>query len=213
MPIKSDFDYDLTPREIDAGVRWLTLTLGNAGDEDLQEMSVRLNSLDSYQIDVHGTGSFVPELGVNEFQNLPFQITAQGTTRLYATVDGTKGGEEFHWESPGMRVVVGLDVAELVSLFALTEPYPIIGTPITLEATIRGLSYNEGLGLEFWVETPDLTLISLDKMPTDPVPEGETVRYTTEFTPEQEGIYTVHAYLFAGTRRIDLATEYLSITR
>jgi hypothetical protein len=213
MPIKSPFDYDLAPREIEAGVRWLTLRLGNIGEQDLHDLSVRLNSLDTYQIDVYGTGSFVEMLQVDEFQGVPFQVMAQGTTRLYATVDGTREDEDFHWESPGMRVVVGLDIAELVSLFALTEPYPTIGTSITVEAVIRGLAYNEGLGLEFWAETPDLEMISLAKMPTDPVPEGETARYTAAFTPDQEGIYTLYTYLFAGNRRIDIATEYLSITR
>lgn len=213
MPTRPPFRYDLDPREVSTGVRWVTLTLHNISEEDVRSLSVQLNSTDTYQIDVHGTGSFVPVLKVNEFQNLPFQITAQGTTRLYATVDGWRGDEAFHWESARIRIVVGLEVAELESLFALTEPYPILGTSVTLEATVRGLSYNEGLGLEFWAETPNGELISLAKMPTDPIPEDEVARYTTKFTPKQEGIYTLHAYLYAGVRRIGHAVEYLSITR
>lgn len=213
MPTKSPLEYQLEPKEIDAGVRWLTLTLGNISDEDLRSLSVQLNSTDTYQIDVHGTGSFVPILRPNEYQDLPFQVTAQGTTKLYASVDGWRGDEDFHWESPGIRVVAGAEVAELVSLFALTEPYPTLGTPVTLEARIRGLAYNQGLGLEFWAETPDDKVVSIAKMPTDPIPEDETATYTVEFTPEQEGIYTLHAYLFAAVRRIDHAVEHLSITR
>ncbi|MGC9468655.1 MAG: hypothetical protein ACP5HS_08690 [Anaerolineae bacterium] len=213
MPEKTPFQYELSPQEVDPGVRWVTLMVRNMSNKDLKSMSVQLNSRDTYQIDVHGTGSFVPVLRPNEAQTLPFQLTAQGTTQVYATVDGRRGEEEFRWESPGIRIVVGVEVARIVSLFALTEPYPILGTTITAEATIEGLGYNEGLGLEFWAETPDGELLSLAKLPTDPIAEGEVARYTVEFTPDKEGIYTLHAYLFAGVRRIDHATEYLSITR
>ncbi|MGC9349910.1 MAG: hypothetical protein ACP5JG_17355 [Anaerolineae bacterium] len=213
MPKKMPLDYELTPQETDAGRRWLTLSLMNISDAELRELSVTLNSTDTYQIDVHGTGSFVPRLRPNESERLPFQVTANGSARVYAAVDGWRRDEEFHWESPGIPVVVGLDVARLVSLFALTEPYPILGTPITLEATIEGLAFNEGLGLEFWAETPRGEFKSLAKMPTDPIEEGEVVTYTTQFEPEEEGVYTLHAYLFAGTRRIGHAIEYVSITR
>ncbi len=213
MPTRSPLEYELTPDEIDIGIRWVTLTLRNVGDADLHNLSVRLNSTDTYQIDVNGAGNFVPVLRVNEAQSIPFQVTAQGTARLFASIDGQRGDEDFHWESSGMRIVVGLDVAELVSLYALTEPYPTLGSTVTLEATIRGLAPNLGLGLEFWADTPDDTFVSIAKMPTDPIAEGETVQYTAEFTPKTEGIYILHAYLFAGVRRIDHTTENLSITR
>ncbi len=212
MPKKPPLEYSLSPREIEAGVRWITLSLRNTGDEDLEQISVQLNSTDTYKLDVHGTGSFVSVLRPNETQNLPFQVTAQGTAKLYATADGWRGEEPFHWESPGRRIVVGLEVAELVSLFALTDPYPTLGTEVTLEATIRGVAFNQGLGLEFWAETPDDRLLSLAKMPTEPIPEGEMVRHTVTFTPDRVGIYTLHAYLFAGVQRIDHAVEELSIT-
>jgi hypothetical protein len=213
MPNKRPFHYQLTPQQIDTGRRWLTLSLRNTGEEELHDLSVNLNSTDTYRIDVEGTGSFVPQLLANESERLPFQITADGTARVYASVDGWQGDEEFHWETPGIAIVVGFDVAELVSLFALTDPYPTIGTPITLEATIEGMGLNQGLGLEFWAETPRGEFKSLAKMPTDPIEDSEVATYTTEFAPEEEGIYTLHAYLFAGTRRIGHAIEYLSITR
>jgi hypothetical protein len=103
--------------------------------------------------------------------------------------------------------------AEIVSFSALTDPYPTLGSRVKIEATIRGLGYDRPLGLEFWADTPDNTSISIDKMPTDPVPAGETLRYTAEFTPKHEGIYTLHVYLFAGTRHIDAAADELSIGR
>jgi hypothetical protein len=213
MPTKSPFEYELAPNEVEAGVHEVTLTLRNVGDVDLHNLSVRMNSTDTYQIDVHGTGNSLPILGADEFQDLSFQITAQGTTWLYASIDGRRGDEDFHWESSGMRVVVGFDVAEIVSFYALTQPYPTLGSTVTLEVTIRGIAYNKGLGLEFWADTPDGESVSIAKMPTEPVPEGETVRYTTKYQPRREGIYTLHAYLFAGVRRIGHAMADLSITR
>lgn len=213
MPTKSPFEYELTPPEVDAGVCHVTLRLLNIGNIDVHDVTIRLNSTDTYQIAVHGTGTHLPVLRVNDFQNLSFQITAQGTAQLFASVDGQRNGESFHWESSGIRVVVGQDVAQLVSLFALTQPYPTLGSAVRVEATIRALAYNQGLGLEFWADTPENTVISIDKIPTDPIPEGEIARYTAEFSPNIEGIYILHAYLFAGVRRIDHAVEYVSITR
>jgi hypothetical protein len=105
------------------------------------------------------------------------------------------------------------DGAEIASFSALTDPYPTLGSRVKIEATIRGLGYDRPLGLEFWADTPENTSISIDKMPTDPIPEGETPRYTAEFTPKHEGIYTLHAYLFAGTLQIDHAVDELSIGR
>jgi hypothetical protein len=213
MPTKPPFEYELDPNEVEAGVREVTLTLRNIGNVDLHNLAVRLNSTDTYQIDVLGNGSFLPILGADEFQDIAFQITAQGTTWLYASVDGRRDDEDFHWESSGMRIIVGMDVAEIVSFYALTQPYPTLGSTVTLEVTVRGLAENKGLGLEFWADTPDGASVSIAKMPTDPVPEGETVRYTTKYKPKREGIYTLHAYLFAGARRIGHAMADLSITR
>jgi hypothetical protein len=213
VPTKPPFEYELTPESVEAGLQRVTLTLRNLEDTDLINLTARLHSADTEQISVHGTGSTLPLLAVGEFQDIAFEITAQGTTWLYASIDGERGDEEFHWESSRMPIVVGRDVAEIVSFDALTEPYPTLGSAVPLEITIRGLAYNQGLGLEFWADTPDDNSVSIAKMPTEPIPEGETVRYTTQFRPKREGIYTLHAYVFAGVRQIGHVMADLSITR
>jgi hypothetical protein len=107
---------------------------------------------------------------------------------------------------------VGDELAELVSTFALPDPYPRAGEPVTIEATLRGLTAASGLILEFWVETPSGESISVDKTETDPLGVGEAETYRSDpFVPEEEGIYVIHTYLFDGTRRIGHQTDYLSI--
>jgi len=41
---------------------------------------------------------------------------------------------------------------------------------------------------------------------------GEEAHYRQTFTPEEEGIYILHAYLFEGPRRIDHRREYVSVS-
>lgn len=83
-------------------------------------------------------------------RELAFQLSANRTGSVYVTLDGRRDGERFHWESPGIPVTVGAELAELVSLFAMTEPYSVIGEKVRCEATIRGLMQSEGLSFEFW---------------------------------------------------------------
>jgi hypothetical protein len=58
MPIKQPIQYDINPKNIDVGTRWLALTLRNIGTEDLALLDVRLNSLDAYSINVYGSNTF-----------------------------------------------------------------------------------------------------------------------------------------------------------
>jgi hypothetical protein len=59
MAIKYPLEYELTPKSIDAGRHWVTLSLQNIGTQDLTGLDVNLNSLDAYGISVLGTGSYV----------------------------------------------------------------------------------------------------------------------------------------------------------
>ncbi len=212
MPIREPIQYTLTPQRITAGQRWLSLRLKNVGDETLTQLDVRLNSLDAYSLNVYGAGNYVAELPPGEETVQHYQVAAEMTGDLYASIDGQQDDQPFHWESPSIQVTVGQQAAELLSVFALTQPHVLLGNPIKCEATVRGLTTSQQLVIEFWVQTPVGTFKSLDKQGLGKVAADEIVRRTVEFTPEHEGIYILHAYLYDGAKRIGHRTEYLSIS-
>ena len=59
---KKPFEFELKPDNIEAGVKWLTITLKNIGFEILEALEVQLNSLNSYAISVFGSGDYTPVL-------------------------------------------------------------------------------------------------------------------------------------------------------
>jgi hypothetical protein len=211
MAMRYPIQYDITPDSVPTGTRWLTVTLQNVGTEDLTMLDIRLNSLDVYALSVYGTGSYIAILKPDEKRVLPFQVLASATASVYVTVDGWQDGEPFHWESPGMRVTVGEEAAELVSLFAMTEPYPLLGEKIRCEATIRAITDTEGLTLEFWLETPSREFEEVATIETKALVAGEQARYAAEVTPEERGLYTVYGYLFDGARRIGREIETIYV--
>jgi hypothetical protein len=211
MAIRYPIQYELSPKQISSGMRWLTLTVKNIGADDLTSLDVRLNSLDTWSLYVYGTGAYIPVLKPNEERELHFQVSANVTASLYASMDGWEDGEPFHWESPAILMTVGQEVAELVNLFAMTEPYPLLGKQLRCEATVRSLTESQGLRLEFWADTPSGDFEELATVETKQLEAGEEVRYTAEITPEEEGLYTVYAYLYDGVRRIGREKEYVYV--
>jgi hypothetical protein len=213
MAAKFPIEYEISPRSIRAGRSWLAVSLKNVSEDALTGLNVRLNSLDTYAIDIEEEATFVSSLDPDEGEEFHFQVAAQQSGGLYISVDGRWAGEPFHWESPSRRIAVGDEIAELVSVFAVSERHPRVGEPVTIEATLRGLTIARGLIIEFWVESPRGESIAVDKTATDPLSPGETATYKADpFVPEEEGIYVIHAYLFDDTRRVGHKTDYLSIT-
>lgn len=213
MAAKFPIRYEINPKSIPAGRSWLNVTLDNMSDDALSGLKVRLNSLDTYSIEVVEDAKLVSTMVPDEEVALHYQVGAERSGGVYISADGRWGGEPFHWESPTRRIAVGDQIAELVSVFVLSEPHPRRGEPVTIEATLRGLTPASGLILEFWVETPSGESISVDKTATDPLSVGEVATYKSdEFVPEEEGIYVIHAYLFDDTRRVGHEMDYLSIT-
>ena len=212
MPFKHPIAYSLNPKKVDPGMRWVGLTLENVGDEDLTSLDVKLNSFDTYSLNVQGTGLFLVALTPGEQVTRAFQISASLTDRVYVSLDGFRDGERFHWESPGVRVTVGDAVAELVSLFAMTEPYPPPGKTIRCEATIRGLDNAEHLVLESWVRAPSGTF-DFSTIEVGPISPGKEVTREFEVTPEEEGSYTVYAYLYDGYDRIGHEVDQIYVIR
>lgn len=211
MALRYPIEYELTPRNIQAGRRWVSLRLKNVSSDTLTALDVRLNSLDVYSISVYGTGSYVSVLEPEEEVVLPFQLQANSSGSLYISADGFRDGAGFHWETPAVPITVGEEVAEIVSLFAMTEPYPLLGDRLECEATVRGLQETGGVTLEFWAENPSLDFESFHTIETKALSPGETVRYSAEFEPEEEGLYTIYAYLYDGARRIGREIEHVSV--
>lgn len=211
MALRYPIEYELTPKNIQGGRRWMSLRLKNVSSDTLTALDVRLNSLDVYSISVYGTGSYVSVLEPEEEVVLPFQLQANSSGSLYISTDGFRDGVSFHWETPAVPITVGAEVAEIVSVFAMTEPYPLLGDRIECEATLRGLQETEGVTLEFWAENPSLDFEAFHTIETKALSLGETVRYSAEFEPEEKGLYTIYAYLYDGARRIGREIEHVSV--
>jgi len=211
MALRYPIEYELTPKNIQGGRRWMSLRLKNVSSDTLTALDVRLNSLDVYSISVYGTGSYVSVLEPEEEVVLPFQLQANSSGSLYISTDGFRDGVSSHWETPAVPITVGAEVAEIVSVFAMTEPYPLLGDRIECEATLRGLQETEGVTLEFWAENPSLDFEAFHTIETKALSPGETVRYSAEFEPEEKGLYTIYAYLYDGARRIGREIEHVSV--
>jgi hypothetical protein len=167
---------------------------------------------------VLASGGFVPQLEPEERHVYPFQVAANQTAGVYVTLDGRQGGgrqdgSAFHWESPSVLISVGQEVAELVSLFAMSEPYPPVGERIRCEATVRGLTKSQGLRLEFWADTPAGDFETLGEVDTKRLDASEEAVYAAEFLPKDAGMFTIYAYLFDGVRRIGRRTEHVYVRK
>ncbi len=209
MRIRYPFEFEVTPKEINRGTQWLTLRLKNIGLTTVNNIDVRVYSLDTYGISVLGTAAYIDKLKPREEETKAFQVSAETTTELYASVSGYKDGEFFWTDSPKVKIKVREDVAELESVFALTEPYTSMGKVVKVEATVKGLANSEGLELEFWVEDGLGSSKELQRIEIEKLAAGQEARYTTELTPTQSGYFTIHAYLYDYWRRIGHKTDDL----
>lgn len=207
MPTRHPIAYEIIPDKIEEGSRWVTVNLKNIGDGPLAELGVQLHSMDEYSIAVVDEGNYVESLDPAEEVEIPFRISAELTGWVYVVIEGRKGEEQLGWESPGVRIRVGEPAAELVSVFALTAPYPSPGERLRCEATVRGLEPTGNLRLEFWAQQPSGEVKDLVTLENLRVSSGEERDYTTEITPEQKGEYVIHGYLYDDEERIGHATD------
>ncbi len=199
MRLKRPFEYKIKPKQVDKGTRWITVDIKNVSTDKLTQLDVQLHSLDSYFFGIYGTGSYVSELNPEETRSIPFQITAHGTSSVYVTVTGYRDGVYFYWESPMEEIKVGAEVAELENLFVLSHPYTAIGKTLEIEAIIRAVTGGKKLELSYWVDTRSGSFEKIADIETKVLEEGEEVRYSVEFTPDETGIHEIYAYLYDGT--------------
>jgi hypothetical protein len=143
---------------MDKGKQWLTLKLKNIGSETLKRLDVELHSLDTFYffpfVFPSGIGHYIGELKPNEEREVIFQVNANGSADVYATIRARKDGDHFWWESGWTHISVSEQKAEIGRLVVLSHPYTRIGNTLSAEATIKGLRKGTGLKLEFWVEIP-----------------------------------------------------------
>jgi len=211
LRLKYPIEYELNPTEMDKGKQWLTLTLKNTGSKTLKRLDVELHSLDTFYlfpfIFPSGIGHYIRELKPNEEREVVFQVNANGSADVYATIRARKDGDHFWWESGWTHISVSEQKAEIGRLVVLSHPYTTIGKTLSAEATIKGLGKGTGLKLEFWVETPSG---NFEKQATIDIKElsvGEEARYSAEFTPKETGYYIIYAYLYDGYKRISHNTD------
>ena len=207
MATRHPIAYDVSPNEIGRGLHWLTLNLKNVGDKPLTGLGFQLHSMDDYSIAVVGEGNYAEALAPGDDEEIPYRVSADLTGRVYPSIEGWQDDEPFEWESPGILVRVGEPPAELVSVFAMTEPYPSPGEKLRYEAVVRGMQADGELRLEFWAQQPRGAFDELAILENLQVSPGQETTYSTEITPEREGEYVVHAYLYEGEKRIGHATD------
>jgi hypothetical protein len=211
MPGKYPFDYELTPQDVGEGTHTVEVELQNVGTGDVENLDVRLNSLDDYGIHIDESSKSIDEIALDETTTIPFEIEIRRRGAVYISVDGWVDDSLIHWESPDIPLTTGMEIAEIANFVARTEGYPAMRKPLTCEVTVESLKASDNLVLEFWVKAPDGELMSIDKMGTGTMAAGEVEDFSVEFTPEQEGIYTFHAYLFEKTQRLDYARDHLNV--
>jgi len=206
LRLKYPIEYELNPTEMDKGKQWLTLTLKNTGSKTLKRLDVELHSLDTFYlfpfIFPSGIGHYIRELKPNEEREVDFQVNANGSADVYATIRARKDGDYFWWESGWTHISVSEQKAEIGRLVVLSHPYTTIGKTLSAEATIKGLRKGTGLKLEFWVETPSGNFEEQATIDIKELSVGEEARYSAEFTPKETGYYTIYAYLYDGYSRI-----------
>ncbi|MFP3952204.1 MAG: hypothetical protein ACLFVP_08730, partial [Candidatus Bathyarchaeia archaeon] len=88
--------YEIEPRQIDQGTHWISLTIKNVGNKLIEDLDVRLNSLDSYYLWGYGSGEYLASLAQEEEASIPFQVSANGTTEVYTSLTGERDGKYFY---------------------------------------------------------------------------------------------------------------------
>jgi hypothetical protein len=192
---KHPIEYELSPETLDKGSYWLTLRLKNIGVDELQNLHIRMHSIDNHKISFHSPSDYVLLLKPNEQTTFHFEGIADGTTDVYVSIRGRKNGDQFYWDSPWIREEVLGAPAELESIL-VSNPYGTIGKELDVDATVKSLDDSEGLRLEFWTNTPSGKYEELAEIKTKKLSRGEEVSYTAKITPKEEGYYTVYANLY-----------------
>jgi hypothetical protein len=199
---KRPLEYELSPDTLEKGTHWLTVRLKNKEDGALQNLNIKMHSIDSLHISFRNPNDYIYLLKPEEEKYLNFQVDANVTSHLYISIHGRRNGNHFHWDSPLIREEVLGDPAEIESIF-VSNPYGNIGRELEVEAVVKGLGDSDGLRLSFWTDTPSGIYEELADIKTRKMSRGEETSYKAKIKPKEEGYYTVYANLYDDYRLID----------
>jgi len=197
LPVK----VKITPREIEVGTNQVVVEIKNSGDRALENLEVGLSSLDQRQIEVEDPLRWVNRIEPDGTASILFNVSAYGSANIYVRIFGYRGTERLSWESPGLRMKVGEEAAEIAKLLILGLSKQARGEPITAETTLRVFTPDSEVNLDYWVKNPHEDFRHL-QMSTIHLKEPEE-KHSVTFKPEKEGLYKVYAYLYERARQID----------
>jgi hypothetical protein len=178
----------IEPRSLEKGRHWITVTIQNIGVTTLKKLDLSLASRDTSNINILVDRRYLPELGPQEEEILPFQIETNATSKIYLVVTGRENDETFHWESPFMKIRVAGEVAEIERLAALTHPYPMKGKEVDLEARIAALQSSQDLRVQFWARKPTDEFEEIASETMEGISSGEIETIEAKMIASEEGL-------------------------
>ncbi|MBD3207564.1 hypothetical protein GF319_14630 [Candidatus Bathyarchaeota archaeon] len=213
MPVKDNVRYEIIPRKVNEGRKWITVILENKDSRDISGASVELHSTDSSAISVRSTGEFVPNISQDEEVQLPFQIDAKRTAELFIVLDGIQETRPLHWLSSFITVSVGEPRVEITSLFVLSEAYARLETELETEATLEAHTKTGNLTARFWVETPEGELLDLGEENISTMDDGEVKKVSASYVTAIEGLHRFYVYLYEGNKLLERKTDRILVGR
>jgi hypothetical protein len=212
MAYNPPFEYSISPERIEPGTHWVSIHLKNIERQPMMNMNVRLISNDPLRIQPLDRGGYINLLNPCEERVVPVQIEANQGSWVYLHIEYWLDDEMFYWESPNVWLKVRRDPARIMTLFSIKGHQLNLGEEIPVEATVTADLPVDDLHIDFWIETADGKFETFQSIDIDHMDAGEVRTITSSFTPEEEGLYSIYAYLFDEKRRVDRKIEQLRIT-
>lgn len=210
---RKDIEYDIQPRELVAGQRWVTISLRNGGRKTLTSLDVRLNSLDTFGLEVPQGSVFLPLLAPGEEKNVAFKVIMMATAPVYITLTGLEGEEGIYWESASIKIQLDTDIAEISSVIAERKDNSLIGDMIKTEINIKSrTTFTEPLTLDVWTEGPEGEIEEIKSFTVEEMAANEADRFKITFSPLRAGIYTIYAELYNRLERISRKADFVLVT-
>lgn len=213
MALNPPFEYYITPERVEPGTRWVSVHMKNTGRQPMMNMDVRLISNDPLRIRSLDRGGYINMLNPGEERVVPVQIEANQGAWVYLHVEYWLDDELLYWESPNVWIKVRRDPARIMTLFSVKGPQMNLGEEVPVEATVVANMPVEELRLDFWIETASGKFESFQTVDIEPMQADEVRTITTDFKPDEEGLYSVYAYLFDGSHRLDRMIEQLKVIK
>lgn len=208
---KGNIKYEIKPKNIDIGEQWISVELENISDRVLQNLSVRIHSLDTFGLEVIEGNRYIQNLASETLTTVNFRIRALFTAHLYISIEGYEDEEFFYWETMPERINVGQDIGEIVYFVADTKSRIILDDKIKSEIGVKANDKVSNLRIEFWAEDPEHIVEEINTATTGEMSANEMKVFTTSFTPDKKGVYTIYTYLYDGIKRLGAEKMFLLV--